>query len=64
MNLPMVENILAQGDSLRAVVAHQYRAERQALEHAAQLLRSSKQIVLSGMGASFNACIPLSQAFG
>ena len=61
MHLPMVENILAQGDSLRAVVAHQYRAERQALEHAAQLLRSSKQIVLSGMGASYNACIPLAK---
>ncbi len=60
MNLPMVDNILAQGDSLRAVVAHQYGAGRQALEHAAQLLRSSKQIVLSGMGASHNVCIPLS----
>ena len=60
MNLPMVENILAQGTSLRTVIAHQYGEGRQALVDAGTLLRSSKQIVLTGMGVSYNVCLPLS----
>lgn len=59
MNPPMVENILSQARSLRAVMAHQYGEGRAALEEAAGLLRSSRHIVLSGMGASLHACIPL-----
>lgn len=59
MNPPMVENILSQARSLRAVTAHQYGEGRSALEEAANLLKSSRRIVLSGMGASLHACIPL-----
>ena len=59
MNPPMVENILSQARSLRAVMAHQYGEGRSALEEAAGLLRSSRHIILSGMGASLHACIPL-----
>jgi glucosamine--fructose-6-phosphate aminotransferase (isomerizing) len=54
----MVENILSQARSLRAVMAHQYGEGRSALEEAAHLLRSGRRIVLSGMGASLYACIP------
>jgi glucosamine--fructose-6-phosphate aminotransferase (isomerizing) len=63
MSLPMVENILAQGSSLEGVIAHQYGEGRQALVDASRLLRSSKQIVLSGMGVSYNVCLPLSNFF-
>ncbi len=40
-------------------MAHQYGEGRSALEEAASLLRSSRHIVLSGMGASLHACLPL-----
>ncbi len=40
-------------------MAHQYGEGRAALEEAASLLRSSRHIVLSGMGASLYACLPL-----
>jgi glucosamine--fructose-6-phosphate aminotransferase (isomerizing) len=56
---PLVENILAQSNSLESVMAHQYGAGREALLAAAGLLRSSHRIVMSGMGASLHACIPL-----
>jgi glucosamine--fructose-6-phosphate aminotransferase (isomerizing) len=58
-NESMVENMLAQADSLRAVVDHQYGAGRGPLLKAGELLRSSRQIVLSGMGTSLHACYPL-----
>lgn len=63
MNASIVENILAQPDSLRAVVNHQYGDGRPAMLAAGELLRASKHIVLSGMGASLNACIPLANFF-
>jgi glutamine---fructose-6-phosphate transaminase (isomerizing) len=63
MNATMVENILAQADSLRAVTKHQYGEGRPALLAAGELLRASKHIVLSGMGASLNACMPLASFF-
>ena len=59
MNPPMVENILSQARSLRAVMAHQYGEGRSPLLEAASLLRSCRRIVLSGMGASLHACVPL-----
>lgn len=59
MNTPLLQNILDQPDALRAVAAFQFGAGREALEHAAGLLRTRKRIVLSGMGASCFACIPL-----
>jgi glucosamine--fructose-6-phosphate aminotransferase (isomerizing) len=58
-NESMVENMLAQADSLRAVVNHQYGPGRGPLLKAGELLRSGKQIVLSGMGTSLYACYPL-----
>lgn len=59
MNTPLLENILSQGDALRAVLACQSEA---ALNHAADFLRSKKRILLSGMGASLFACGPLEHA--
>jgi glucosamine--fructose-6-phosphate aminotransferase (isomerizing) len=59
MNPPMVENILAQASSLNAVMAYHYGDGRAALINAKNLLRSAQRIILSGMGASLNACIPL-----
>lgn len=58
-NESMVENVLAQADSLRAVVNHQYGPGRGPLLRAGELLRSSRQIVLSGMGTLLHACYPL-----
>ena len=58
-NESMVENMLAQADSLRAVVKHHYGPGRGPLLKAGELLRSGRQIVLSGMGASLHACYPL-----
>jgi glucosamine--fructose-6-phosphate aminotransferase (isomerizing) len=63
MNPPMVENILGQGNSLRGVAAHQYGEGRDALAEAGRILRASRQIVLSGMGVSYNVCLPLSNYF-
>ena len=59
MNPPVVENILAQGASLGVVASHQFEKGRERLIKSAELIRSSKRIVLSGMGASLYACIPL-----
>ncbi len=58
-NPPMVENILSQASSLSSVMAHHYGDGRRALDNAKNLLRSAQRIILSGMGASLNACIPL-----
>jgi glucosamine--fructose-6-phosphate aminotransferase (isomerizing) len=55
----MVENMLAQADSLGAVVNYQYGPGRGPLLKAGELLRSSRQIVLSGMGTLLYACYPL-----
>lgn len=63
MNPPLAENILSEADALRAVRAHHFSAGREALVRAAELLRSSKRIILSGMGGSLFACVPLSYFF-
>jgi glutamine---fructose-6-phosphate transaminase (isomerizing) len=63
VNPPLAENILNQADALRAVRSHHFSAGREALVRAAELLRSSKRIILSGMGGSLFACIPLSYFF-
>ena len=62
MSTPLLENILAQPHALRAVGEHQLGAGRAALEHAAALIRDSRQIVITGMGASLFAAIPLPYA--
>src|SRR5947207_7450207 len=58
MSLPLVENILAQPEAIRTVAAHHFGAGKQALFQSSALLRS-RRIILSGMGASLSACIPL-----
>ncbi|HEX3685755.1 MAG TPA: SIS domain-containing protein [Bryobacteraceae bacterium] len=63
MNPPLAENILAQVDALRAIRSHHFSSGREALVRAAELLRLSKRIILSGMGGSLFACIPLSYFF-
>jgi glucosamine--fructose-6-phosphate aminotransferase (isomerizing) len=63
VNPPLAQNILAQADALRAVRSHHFSEDREALVRAADLLRASKRIILSGMGGSLFACIPLSCFF-
>lgn len=63
MNPPLAENILSQADALRAIRAHHFSSGREALVRAAELLRTSKRIILSGMGGSLFASIPLHYFF-
>jgi hypothetical protein len=58
VSTPLQENILDQAEALQGVSAHQFGAGREALEQAAAILRSKRQIVLSAMGASYFGCIP------
>lgn len=60
---PLLDNILAQPAALRAVASHQFGEGHSALIRSAALLRSAKRIILTGMGGSFAACIPLSYFF-
>lgn len=60
MNTPLLENILGQPEAVRAVAEYQLGAGRENLLRTAELLRSQKRILLSGMGASYFACLPLS----
>lgn len=60
MTVPLVDNILAQPEAIRTVTGHHFGEGKRALLEAAAVLRSSKRVVLSGMGASLSACIPLS----
>lgn len=62
-NPPILQNILDQTDALRAVGSHQFGEGRGALTAVSGLLRSSRRIILTGMGGSFAACIPLSYFF-
>ena len=52
------QNILAQAGSLTQVLNHQSGPGAAALAQAAQLLRSGKRILITGMGASLFASIP------
>ncbi|MDQ2844471.1 MAG: SIS domain-containing protein [Acidobacteriota bacterium] len=58
MSTPLLENILNQPKAFQQVADYQLGAGRPALARAADLLRSKKRIVLSGMGASHFACLP------
>ncbi len=60
MTVPLVDNIFAQPEAIRTVAEYHFGEGKRALLEAAALLRSSKRIILSGMGASLSACIPLS----
>jgi glutamine---fructose-6-phosphate transaminase (isomerizing) len=59
VSTPLLENILNQAKALQKVADTQLGEGRAALTQAAALLQSKQRIVLSGMGASFFACIPL-----
>lgn len=59
MSLPLVENILAQPEAIRTVAAHHFGEGQEALVRSAALLQSARRIILSGMGASLSACIPV-----
>lgn len=52
-------DIRGQSASLARVLDHQCGAGRAQLRQAATLLRSSKRVVITGIGASLNAAIPL-----
>lgn len=58
MTTPLLENILHQPEALKQVAEYHFGQGRAAIEQAAALLRSRKKVVLSGMGASYFACIP------
>ena len=62
MTTPLLSNILNQPEALRTVAARQLGDGGHALIRAAALLQSKKRIVLSGMGASFHACVPMQYA--
>jgi glutamine---fructose-6-phosphate transaminase (isomerizing) len=62
MSTPLFENILAQPTALQAVADYQFGPGLPALLRSAELLRKSKRIVLTGMGASLFACIPMRYA--
>ncbi len=55
----LVSNILAQPESLSCTLQHQCGDGASAMAEAAKLLRSGKKIVITGMGASLFASIPL-----
>ncbi len=59
----MRANILGQPASLRAVADYQFGEGAAALAEAAQLLRGTNRIVLSGMGSSLFGCLPLENYF-
>ncbi|MGA7414475.1 MAG: SIS domain-containing protein [Bryobacteraceae bacterium] len=62
MTTPLFENILAQPTALQVVGVYQFGPGLPAILRSAELLRNSKRIVLTGMGASLFACIPMRYA--
>jgi glutamine---fructose-6-phosphate transaminase (isomerizing) len=59
MTLPLVENILAQPEAIRTVAAYQFGEGKDTLLESSALLRSRRRIIVSGMGGSLSACIPM-----
>ncbi len=64
VNSPLLENIRAQPKALRQVADYQLGPGREALLRSAELIRSSNRVILSGMGASAFACVPVAYALG
>jgi glucosamine--fructose-6-phosphate aminotransferase (isomerizing) len=62
MTTNLERNIFSQGESLSAVLLHQRGQGAPALREAASLLRSGKPILITGIGASFFASLPLEYA--
>jgi glucosamine--fructose-6-phosphate aminotransferase (isomerizing) len=60
----LLEDILIQPESLRRMADYQFGEGRVALNHAAEVLRSASHVILSGMGSSLCACIPLEYYLG
>ncbi|MDE3104090.1 MAG: SIS domain-containing protein [Acidobacteriota bacterium] len=55
----MKRRIAAQATSLQRVLSHHVSAGNEAMQQAAALMRRSRQIVITGMGASYYAALPL-----
>ncbi len=64
MSTPLLQNILHQAEALRAIGKYQFGEGTDALRETTELLRSKKRILLSGMGASYFACLPFYYALG
>ena len=60
----LAHNILAQPDSISRVLEQQCGDGRTALMEAAALLRSARQVLITGMGASMYASIPMEYSLG
>ncbi|MBV9304081.1 MAG: SIS domain-containing protein [Acidobacteriaceae bacterium] len=61
ISVPLVENILAQPEAIRTAAAYQFGEGHAALFRSGALLQSRRgRLILSGMGGSLFACIPLS----
>lgn len=55
----MMEKIRSQADSLAGVLEHHCGEGQAALMHAASLIRTARQVVITGMGASYFGSLPL-----
>lgn len=62
MSTPLLENILAQPRALQQVADYQFGPGLPVMVRCAELLRQSKSVVLTGMGASLFACTPMRYA--
>ncbi|HZU23969.1 MAG TPA: SIS domain-containing protein [Bryobacteraceae bacterium] len=60
----MPDDIRSQPDSLARVIDYQFGAGRKALVDAAAALRGAPRVIVSGMGASLYAAIPLAYRLG
>jgi glucosamine--fructose-6-phosphate aminotransferase (isomerizing) len=58
VSTPLLENILHQPQALQQIAEYQFGQASEVLDRSASLLKSKSRIVLSGMGASYFACIP------
>ncbi len=58
----LAQNILSQAESLSGVLRYQHRDGAEALAAAATLLRSGRRVLITGIGASLYASIPLEYA--
>jgi glucosamine--fructose-6-phosphate aminotransferase (isomerizing) len=56
---PLVENILAQSNTLPAAADYQFRAGAPSLQKATEFVRAAKHVVIAGMGASQFASMAL-----
>jgi glutamine---fructose-6-phosphate transaminase (isomerizing) len=62
MSTTLLENILAQPRALQQVADYQFGPGLPVIMRCAELLRQSKSLILTGMGASLFACTPMRYA--